>query len=310
MRQTTLLRVVHAMNQAGIPKSSQDIVTNALRATSAEDRADVSWAALLTALAYDRRAVVNNLSTRPPYLRPHYDAYIQIMDKVRESMEVARTKGSPEDAQRAADKANVERAERGLPPNGRNTNQWPTWVPPRVRESLLANINRAYIEAGYTKGSRFMPFTPPAKRRELKERTDNTLATIKRIRSTHASVDGGTSGYTPYRALHLAAARMAEKALYTRLKGYELGTHNTIDHPLPVNWLALLDAPMRARLREAQVNPNAVTLDGLDHFYEPPRGITSLAEMPELTEMDAAHAQEHGLEVLTDTEGTEDGLDA
>jgi hypothetical protein len=231
------------------------------------------------------------------------------MDAVKEKMRVAMLQGTPEQAHNAAIKANEMRVLEGKAPNGTCATYWPTWVPPRVRDDFNTRLAAQYARMGTRKGTRFTPFTTSTHRKYTKQVTDNTLATIKRIRSTHATDNKGTSGYTPYRALYLCAARMAEKELYTRLKGYELGTHNTIDHPLPVNWLALLDAPMRARLREAQENPHAVSLEGLDHFYAPPRGVTSLYEMPELTAIDAAHAQAEeryesedslGLEVLTD----------
>jgi hypothetical protein len=222
------------------------------------------------------------------------------MDAVKEKMCIASLTQSPSEAHAAALKANEVRVLEGKAPNGTNSSHWPTWVPPRIRDAFITKLSATYARTHQRQGTRFTPFMTATHRKYTKQVMDNTLATIKRIRSTHASVEGGTSGYTPYRALYLCAARMAEKALYTRLKGYELGTHNTIDHPLPVNWLALLDAPMRARLREAQVNPNAVSLEGLDHFYEPPRGIDPGEALPELADEDKAHAQEHGLELLTD----------
>ena len=262
---------------------------------------------MLTLLATDRRSISQNMGKRSEDMRPIYEEYLCIMDAVKEKMCIASLTQSPEQAHAAALKANEVRVLEGKTPNGTNAAHWPTWVPPRMRDAFTTKLSATYTRTGQRQGTRFIPFTTSTHRKYTKQVTDNTLVTIKRIRSTHATDTNGTSGYTPYRALHLAAARMAEKALYTRLKGYELGTHNTIDHPLPVNWLALLDAPMRARLREAQVNPNAVSLEGLDHFYEPPRGIDPGEALPELADEDKAHAQEHGLELLTDTDDNQEG---
>jgi hypothetical protein len=314
MRSQTLLRITETLRSfPEIPTHAIHAVTAALSTTNKEVRIESKWNSMLAALAVDRRSIAQNMDKRTETMRPLYVEYLNLMDAVREKMRIASMHGTPEQAHSAAVKANEVRILEGKAPNGTCTTYWPTWVPPRVRDDFNTRLAAQYTRMGTRKGTRFTPFTTSTHRKYTKQVKDNTLSTIKRIRSTHATDIGGTSGYTPYRALYLCAARMAEKELYTRLKGYELGTHNTIDHPLPVNWLALLDAPMRERLREAQVNPNAVSLEGLDHFYAPPRGITSLDEMPELTEIDAAHAQAEeryesdvnlGLEVLT--EGEED----
>lgn len=314
MHPKTLRKISVAMCKAGVPKHMQDIVHASLLAETPEDRADVAWAALLDELQTDRRSIMGNLSTRPAYLREHYLAYISIMDKVRERMLIAQSKGTPEDARRAAAIANAQREQEGKPVNGTDSNTWVSWVPPRVREQLCAAVSQAYVAAGSVRGKRFVPFTSTAKRRELKQRTDNLTKTIKRVRSTHESFPNSGRAYTPYRALYLCAARMAEKELYRRLKAYELGTQNPIDNPLPVNWLALLDAPMRQRLRQAQENPHAVSPEGLAHFYEAPRGADAAEDAlpPELLDADIAHAQDNplpteaGLEGLTE-EGDDDG---
>lgn len=306
MRPTTIQRVTIVLRS--FPEIQPHVihaVTTALSTTNKAVRTDSKWKAMLAALATDRRSISQNMGKRSEDMRPIYEEYLCIMDAVKEKMCIASLTQTPEQAHAAALKANEARAIEGKTPNGTNAAHWPTWVPPRIRDAFNTKLSATYARTHQRQGTRFTPFMTAAHRQYTKQVMDNTLATIKRIRSTHATDTNGTSGYTPYRALYLCAARMAEKALYTRLKGYELGTHNTIDHPLPVNWLALLDAPMRERLREAQVNPNAVSLEGLDHFYEPPRGVTSLAEMPELTDMDAAHAQEHGLELLTDDDDQE-----
>jgi hypothetical protein len=319
MRPQTLLRITETLRSfPEIPMPAIHAVVAALSTTNKEVRTDSKWKAALAALAADRRSIAQNMGKRTEDMIPLYTDYLAILDAVREKMRIAAMHGTPSEAHAAARKANEARALAGKEPNGTCTTYWPTWVPPRVRDDFNTRLAAHYARAHARKGTRFTPFMTATHRKYTKQVMDNTLAIIKRIRSTHASVEGGTSGYTPYRALYLCAARMAEKALYIRIKGYELGTHNTIDHPLPVNWLALLDAPMRERLRQAQENPHAVTLDGLDHFYEPPRGVTSLDEMPELTDMDVSHAQSEkeryksedslGLEGLTDSEGVEDGL--
>lgn len=306
MRPTVIQRVTTVLRS--FPEIQPHVihaVTAALSTTNKAVRINSKWKAMLSALATDRRSISQNMGKRSEDMRPLYEEYLCIMDAVKEKMCIASLTQSPSEAHAAALKANESRVLEGKAPNGTNSSHWPTWVPPRIRDAFNTKLSATYARTHQRQGTRFTPFMTATHRTYTKQVTDNTLATIKRIRSTHAS-HGATTGYTPYRALYLCAARMAEKELYIRLKGYELGTHNTIDHPLPVNWLALLDAPMRERLREAQENPNAVSPEGLDHFYAPPRGITASQEMPELTDIDAAHAQAEeryeadGLELLTE----------
>ncbi len=305
MRQQTLVHIANTLRSfQEIPPHTVHAVLAALSTTNKKVRIESKWKAMLSALASDRRSIAQNMDKRSADMRPFYVEYLTILDTVREKMRIAATQGTPEQAHALALKTNEARIVEGKPPNGTNATYWATWVPPRIREDFAARLSAHYTRTRQRQGTRFTPFVTGTHRAQAKQAADNLRATIGRIRDTHASHPGAATGYTPYRALYLCAARMAEKALYARQQGYALGTHNTIDHPLPVNWLALLDAPMRERLRAAQDNPHAVTLDGLAHFYEPPRGVAPGEALPELYEIDAAHAQTSGLENLTEDKNT------
>lgn len=227
------------------------------------------WVDMLSTLRKDKRSIETNMHNRSEAMHAVYAEYLAIMSKVRERMQIAQAHGTPADAERAAALVNEARALEGKRPLGTNGKSWQSWVPPHIREQLAAKVTQAYDNANYKRGNRFIPFIPTAARKSAKTVASNLTAALGRIRRDHESAPNSGRGYTLYRALHLAAARMAERELHRRLKAMEAGVENPVDNPLPVNWLALLDAPMRARLRDAQKNPAGVSLEGLDQFHDP-----------------------------------------
>lgn len=296
MRKTVLDKLQDVLRKAGVaPDKQQEImlemnVIRHLRGKASKEDAD--WASLLTTLAQERRSVATNMHNRTPALRPIYIEYIAIMDKVKERIEIAKMKGTPADAAKAAAEANALRELEGKPPGPTNGTKWQTWVPPHIRAAFTNKVEQAYASTGRTKGNRFIPFIPLAVRKDVERVRTLLTTTISRIRESHENAPGTSMAYTPYRALFLCAARMAEIQLWQRLKAFEQGSANPVDHPLPVNWLALLDGPMRARLRAAQENPAAVDTEGLDHFLINAPGET----LQDFQAHDTEHAVAHPVE--------------
>ena len=305
MRKTVLDKLQDVLRKAGVaPDKQQEIMLemNVIRHIRGKvSKEDADWGALLTTLAQERRSVATNMHNRNPKLRPIYVEYIAIMDKVKERIEIAKMKGTPADAQRAAAEANTLRELEGRPAGPTNGTKWQTWVPPHIRAAFTAQVELVYASIGRTKGNRFIPFIPLAVRKDVERMRTLLTTTIKRIRESHENAPGTGVAYTPYRALYLCAARMAEIQLWQRLKAYESGAANPVDNPLPVNWLALLDGTMRARLRAAQENPGLVSPEGLQHF---------LADAPDnvlqdMTDQDVEHAAAHPVEEMPDANGQE-----
>lgn len=296
MRKTNLQKLQDVMQGAGIDPDKQRTVMLGMskirRMRGAVSKEDADWGAILTSLAQERRSVATNMHNRKPELRPMYVEYLSIMDKVKERIEIARTHGAPADAAKAAVDANHLRELEGARPGPTNGPKWQSWVPPHIRTAFTNKVVQTYASIGRATGNKFIPFVPLAVRKDVERMRTLLTTTITRIRDSHEAAPGTNAAYTPYRALYLCAARMAEREMARRLKAYELGTTNPVDNPLPVNWLALLDAPMRARLRAAQVNPAAVDSEGLQDFLTE----ASQHVVEDMQAFDIEHAAAHPVE--------------
>lgn len=281
----------------GIPAHIKEELVQSL-ATQRKQKPAAAWADILSTVRRDRRAISVNMHNRSEALYLIYAEYVLLLKKVEERIEIAQTHGTPTDAEREAALVNARRAEEGKRPLGTNGHRWQSWVPPHIKEAFAAKVSQAYDSAGYKRGNRFIPFVTTEARRNAKTVAKNLTVTLTRIREHHESAPGSGRGNTQYRALYLCAARMAERCLHKIIKDYEAGIANPVDNPLPVNWLALLDAPMRARLREAQASPGSVDPEGLGQFYDPvPANLA-----PDFAENDVEHAHTHPLEDDDDKE--------
>lgn len=231
---------------------------------------EAEWDKLLLPLKVERRRMTTNLHNRSTGQRHIYAEYIELLKEVEKRIEIAQTHHKTvAEATQAAAEQNEARITQGKRPLAECGDTWQSWVPPHVKQEFAAKVTKSYDDAGYHSGNRFVPFIPAATRKEAVQRSKNLRGTFERIRTVCETSPGTNAGATPYRALQLAAVRMAEISLDKLLKSYELGSANPVDTPVPVNWLALLDAPMRRRLADAQANPAAVTTDGLTQFYDP-----------------------------------------
>lgn len=266
MEKVSLTSVTKAMNAAGITPEKQAVVMDLLQPRT---RTGKDWKGLLDTLARDRRSMVTNMHNRSEALRPLYAEYVAIMDKVLERIQIAATNGTPADAARAAALVNEQRAAEGRRPIYSDGPHWQTWVSPHIRQAFAAKVTQAYDTMGYKRGNRFIPFVPLDVRKDVDIRVGWHREMFARMRRDHEYMPNTGKGNTPYRALMLCATRMAERQLDNLVLSYKVSTANILENVLPVNWLALLDAPMRARVRAAQRNPAGVDLEGLSQFYDP-----------------------------------------
>jgi len=275
MANVTIKGLSAAMTKAGIDPVAQAKILDDFRKMRG-DRASTGqlytdeWRALIRELQKDKRVMQTNLHNRNDTLQLVHKEYIDLLTKIRTRIERAAAKGvSIAEFTKATAQENERRAAAGLPLLGDHTGHWQSWATPAERLDMQSKVTQAYAQLKNVKGSKFVPFVPTRTLRQARQTEKNLRGTFARMRATLETAPKSGMGATPYRALQLAAVRMAEISLGKLLKSYELGSANPADTPVPVNWYALLDAPMRRRLKDAQTNPAGVTLDGLDQFYDP-----------------------------------------
>lgn len=269
------------MARADIREDVKRELCNAINGNAATP--DAAWGTLLSSLMLARRALKSNRTKWPEYLRPLYEEYTLIMERVYERISRgARIYEHPRDAQAAAKTALVTKLRLEGPTKGRilplalpvrNGLQWPTWVPPAIASDFCQRVEAAYVRNGHLKGKKFTPFVTPSVRAYAHGQVERMYATLASIRRA-ARTDGGVkmsaaTGNTPYRALILTAVRMAEREITQIKKELDAGTRPLYAPGIPVNWLALLTPEMRTRMREGAKNPASVTTQGLDSYYAP-----------------------------------------
>lgn len=261
-----------AMIACGATTEMVEGVLSKLRKTLPEpDEVAAPWEALLAPLRAHLRSMQSNMHNRAPATAIAFESYLGVLKKVKEQIEVARLKHVwLPTAIEAAAQRNAERMREGRPAGATCGPTWQSWVPDSVRTAVESEFTKAYESASIVRTRRFKPFVNPAAAKNVAKCANLLRTTLERIRGSYASTERKGKAATPYRALWLCAARMAERELDRRLKLAELeGMQHLAKNPLPVNWLALLDAPMRRRLRDAAAAPDAVSPAGLEDFYAP-----------------------------------------
>lgn len=230
------------------------------------DAEAAQWHVLLSKLAYDRRSLVSNRKKWPADMVPVYEEYINCMDTVHARIYAASREHTLAATSRQARRDNKQRAAEGKPLNGTNGVMWQSWVPPRIRQGFIDEVDKVYTRMTRTQGNRWVPFASVTYRREAKARAAHIEDSIAGIRNMCAVPTQGTSP-TLYGALLLAGVRMAEIELHRRLRAYKSGTANPFDNPIPAHWSQLCTAEMQKRLREAAAEPTSVDPTGLSSFY-------------------------------------------
>lgn len=240
------------LDRADIPAHVQHELFNAITNPKRHgpDAVAEDWRALLDRARHARRMVMTNKPRWAPDVAQFYQRYIDILSLVAERIvQASKTldaEGQPMSleaftARRAA--VNRRRIAEGKPPLGTCGTRWQNWVPAHIRTQLMHDVEAHY---GFSEngGARFTPFITRELKRESETRIGRVKAALKNITRTCANM--GTAppmADNLYGALHLAAARQAERALHKYTK-----TANMLDTQCPVNWLHLLEPKMRARL--------------------------------------------------------------
>lgn len=276
MKNSSQSTVRSALDRADIPLHAQREVYNTIFSTSRNTLSGRSgvWTALLMSARHARTMVKTNRSKWAPDLVPLYEEYVDILStivsRIQQTLVTVDVDGQPvslETFTRVCAQRNLTRQREGKPESAVCNGQWQSWIAKTRREEFALKVEQHYAAMPVaSKGGRFTPFFTRELRAAIHIRTQRLNVTIQSIRRQMANC--GTAppmANTPYAALYLAAARMAER----RLAQLAL-VPATIDTAVPVNWLHLLDAPMRARLQEAGRSPEDVDTHGLSSFYLPP----------------------------------------
>lgn len=268
------------LDRADIPPHVQRELFNAITNPKRHgpDAVAEDWQALLDRARHARRMVMTNKPRWAPDVAPFYQRYIDnlsiVADRIVQASKELGEDGQPISleaftAKRAA--VNRRRLAEGKHPLGICGTRWQDWVPEHVRTQLMHDVE-AHYGSSANGGARFTPFITRELKRETELRIDRVKAALKNITRTCANM--GTAppmADNLYGALHLAAARQAERALRKYIKAA-----NMLDTQCPVNWLHLLEPKMRARinlvrnaLKEGGVYD--IPLDWCQGFYMAPQ---------------------------------------
>lgn len=309
MRKTAALRVQEALILFNIPMDKQREIMNAAFGMTASATARMrpktnyiaqSWVSTLEPLRKHRRTLAGNSAKWPADMRGTYLTYLGVIDAVLMKMNAAAENGTLADETARAALVNAQRLKEGRTGIGTRDKRWQSWVPPHIRDKITQDFEVAYITSGRTGGNRMTPFITNEIRRASTARSKRIKASISAVRAMcRTPHQNGDYAHTPYRALYLAAARMAERALAQRDAAHKLCKANVYDKPIPVQWKHLLTSEMRTRLSVADLYPDAVSTEGLGQFYYPipdPDGANSTAWAQE----DATLAQASGDDAINE----------
>lgn len=246
---------------------------------------DATWQSLLYSLRAVRANVQSNRSNWAPSMTPLYEEYITILSAIRERIEKARTTALKDDMGTLVPSLsqwtgimahkNKIRADDGRPSLGDCNTHWQSWVPPHVRREFWDKVRLEYARMGRMQGNVFTPFLPRNIKTQTASRRHSLGVSIEGVfRACSAEAPEGAAvsnlrANTPYKALYMTAARMAQREAGRLATLHTNDPMQMVDSPYPINWKHLLTPQMRARLREADANPKAVSTDGLDSFYRP-----------------------------------------
>lgn len=288
-------RLQRALSRADIPLNVQREVFNAVfaKAKGTPERVADDWAELRARVVRARRMLLTNSTKWAESITPLYREYADMLSTITDRIDQARlsltSEGTPISLQqftilRAA--VNAQRLHDGKPEGVVCNRHWQTWVSKKVRDAFTTKVEQHYDAQGGAKtGNRFVPFLTREFKAENAQRYARITTAIKNMRRTIANC--GTAppmADTPFAALHLAACRQAERMMWrAQTKAPDFSSL------APVDWRQLLEPEMRQRLREAEADPRAVTLDGLRDFYFAPisagEDVDELMQYPAVQEL-------------------------
>jgi len=304
MRSTFADKLTRALDRTDIPPHIQLAVLRDVlhvgRTKKEKDvvNTDIDWAALVASVQHVRTYQRSNRAKWAPYNRPIYEEYADMIEKavirIKKASMTVDANGAPVtlNAFTAFIKSkNAQRARDNMSLLGGCDAQWQSWIAPTDRADLRGRMAQHYKDSpALGSGNRVVPFTTMGDRKYAKLQLERLYAALHTVRRIHAkvgsSLDMNCTATTPYGALWLAAARMAERAVAKKHAGYAAGTHHMYEDKLPVSWHHALEPQMRQRLRDAARSPRGVALAGIERFYEPDEGGALVQE-----DVNVAHAE-------------------
>lgn len=288
MTTTIRERLVHALRACRISASNQDRILNyCFGPASVVDRStqqnELTWANLRGDVRAALKSVTTNRTKWPAHYAPIYEDYVAVIRQAQADIDSAfhmliKDPTNPNGPKIPPTLADIRRlADKRIQKTGHGptcTSAWPTWVEPSVRAALIERFDIAYAKQG-GKGNRPRPFVTNELHRQSELQCARFHAFFERQRNNLKVPDQPHNvANTAFGALHLCAIRMAELHVERWEKAARLDPYHGLDNPLPVNWLHLLTPEMRERLRNADKNPDLISLDGITNFYmEGPKDI-------------------------------------
>jgi hypothetical protein len=278
-------RIHDAMTRIFAPAVVRSVVNKAMIVEN-------EWTALKRPLLMHIKTMGGNIRKAPAYLQPVLSTYIQHLRAARNDMDVCASmmvknpdhKADPNappkrlpcvaDITRLTARQNSELESRGQLIGPERKARWQTWIAPDVRKQIVRDVEIAYARNGAGSGRRARPFITSDDvviQQKMLLRLRAFIDDTRRIEGDVDSHGPGSfmmvQGSTPARALQLCAMRMLERALNQWEKDNAKDYMHGIEHPLPVNWMHLLEAPLRKRVLDAREPGATISLEGISDFY-------------------------------------------
>lgn len=292
MRTTALDRLVTSLTARRFSAETIRLICNDVFSPTIGRRsvlaAESTWDNLEHEVRAAIKAVATNRSKWPPQYKELYERYLALIREARDDIDNARNMlvrdpDTPDGPKVPAKVADITRlaAKRNAKTNTNGptcTATWQTWIDPKARDDLINAFDAVFLD-NKTKGNRPRPFMGG----NIKSHTEAAITRLESFierQRTVLTIPGlrHPTAPTPYAALHLAAIRMAERALDKWKAEYKRDPYIALTNQLPVNWMHLLEPEMRARIIAADKNPASVSPEGLSAFlteadpFTPPDG--------------------------------------
>lgn len=279
MRKLTIDLINEALSAAGTPSElHQQIITHLQAVESGTEK----WSAVITPLNIALRSLRSGKTKWRPQRATTYAAYEQLMVRVQALItEDMRQYDTPQACAKAQRGLNSGRAALGQRPLGTKDGHWSTWVPPHIREATALAFDNLYVDEqleGKPPGRRLYPFTTITQRSQYRTLWENLIQQLMphinagfelhpaliEAQSRHLPIEATTERAAFAKSLQhvhrerYRAAFAARKIIQQRMAAATAGPPPTSSDDLraalvvPKHWVHVLDAPERARLRDAE----------------------------------------------------------
>lgn len=279
MRKLTIELVNDVLTSIGTPPTLQhQAITHLQAALSGTEH----WAKITAPLNAALRSLRCGRTKWRPQRAVVYAAYEQLMVRVQATIaEDARQYDTPQACAKAQAELNAAREAAGQRPMGTKDGHWSTWVPPHIREATALAFDKLYadeLQNGGAPGRRLYPFTTLTQRGQYRTLWQNLLTQLTphinagfelhpaliEEQSRHLPPEATTERAAFAKSLQhvhrerYRAAFAARKIIQQRMAAATAGPPPTSSDDLraalvvPKHWVHVLDAPERARLRDAE----------------------------------------------------------